>query len=171
MTNIQRTLIKDDGQHVVLAYNHYLGLVFVAFAFIPMLVPFKATSGALGNAVTSGGAALFAVVGSVLFLRRNALALNFRTRRFVLTKGFWPRPSRHEGSFEHIRAIDLFERRHGRKRPTYEVRILIDRESAAFPFFESPDREEALDELHRWQARFAHSLPKPTPQPTQRHAA
>jgi hypothetical protein len=154
MSNIQRTLIDDDGERVVLRYNHYLGLVFVAFAAIPMLVPFKSSASELGTLLTSIGAAASALFGVVLLLRRHSIALDFRARRFVLTKGFWPRLARHEAPLSAIRTIDVRERGHGRRQPTFEVRLWIDRENEAFSFFESPDRQEALDVMQRWRARL-----------------
>lgn len=167
MSSIQRTLIQDDGQRVVLSYNHYLGLVFVAFAAIPMLVPFKTTSGQLGTTLTSVGAVALLLLGTALFLRRRSMAFDFRARRFELIKGFWPCTSHHVAPFEQIRSIEVFEKPHGSRRRTFEVRIWIERENDAFTFFETPDRSEAFDTQMHWQKRIA--APQP-PMPTRRAA-
>lgn len=155
--HVQRNLIVDRGERVAIEHNHRLGLVFVAFAAIPMLVPFRSTSASFGTAATTVAALAFALAGLGYFLRRRKLELDLAARRCKVTRGFWPALDVAEAPLERIRSIDLVP--HARRgRETYELRFVLD--TTYFSLWETDDREEALDGQRHWRERLAPPAPE-----------
>jgi hypothetical protein len=159
MGGIQRTLIRDEGERVVIQHNHYLGLVFVAFAAIPLLVPFKSTWSQAGLWATSAGALAFAAVGLAYFLQRRKLELDLRGGRCAFTSGTWPTLRTLRGELDKIQDVRVECRRSGRglrrgPSTTFEVRFAIQGVLEPFTFLETRDGGEALDLQRRWRARL-----------------
>jgi hypothetical protein len=159
MGRIQRTLIRDEGERVVIRHNHYLGLVFVAFAAIPLLVPFKSTSSQAGLWITSGGGLVFAALGLYYFLQRRELVLDLRAGRCAFTSGTWPTLRTLRGELTRIQDVRVEERTTGRGlrlRPatTFEVRFAIQGVLEPFTFLETSDASEALDLQRHWRTRL-----------------
>ncbi len=163
--HVQRNLIVDRGSRVTIEHNHRLGLVFVAFAAIPMLVPFRSTSASLGAAATLAGALAFALAGIGYFLRRRKLELDLAARRCTVTRGVWPALDVAESPLERILDVELAPRAR-RGRETWALSLVLD--TMRFSLWETDDREEALDGQRHWRERIA---PRPAPGPERRAAA
>ena len=164
MSDIQRKLIRDTGERVVIRNNHQLGAVFFALAAIPLFVPFRATT-PYGIVLTSLGACAFVALGTGLFLWRNSIELDLAAGTCVRRSGFWPRVQRTTGLLSMVTSVRIDERRHrfGR-RTTYEVSFTLGGEEA-FTFFETPERTEAVEVQEDWLARLK---PPSSPDPQRR---
>jgi Na+/proline symporter len=153
MSDIQRTVIRDEGERVLVRNNHALGLVFAGFAAIPMLVPFKANASYVGTWLTSAGAVAFLVVGLGLFLWRRSLELDFLRRTSTLRSGFWPSVRCDSAPLAGVSDVSLVERRAFACGTTYVLAFTLPN-GASFTFFETPERDEALEERAKWLARL-----------------
>ena len=159
MSDIQRMLLKDEGDRAEIRNHHTLGLVFLGLAGIPMLMPFRVTDAGIGTVISIGGAAALASFGLGCFLWRRVLVIDFIARRVRTTHGFWPFAMPRELAIEGLRSVELVEKSNAR-RPSFEVCFRIEGDGAPLVFFESADRNEAQEVRAHWAARLA---PDPSP--------